>query len=103
VATINHADGDISYDAAKSQRNQITRGLPFSLVTHLDWDTALVREDTRRDYGERRFFVLGRIAGRLHALVFTPRQDRVHVISLRKANSREVHLYEQTQATPPCG
>jgi uncharacterized DUF497 family protein len=28
-------------------------------------------------------------------VVFTPRADKVHVISLRKANSREVRLYEQ--------
>ncbi|MBP9592613.1 MAG: BrnT family toxin [Steroidobacteraceae bacterium] len=34
------------------------------------------------------------ITGRLHALVFTPRAGRVHVISLRKANRREIRLYE---------
>ena len=27
-------------------------------------------------------------------LVFTPRKDKVHVISLRKANDREVKRYE---------
>ncbi|MNE51790.1 hypothetical protein D3C80_1464360 [compost metagenome] len=52
-------------------------------------------EDLRRDYGERRFQVLGYIGERLHALVFTPRDGAVHVISLRKANSREVKRYEQ--------
>jgi hypothetical protein len=34
------------------------------------------------------------ITGRLHALVFTPRVGRVQVISLRKANRREIRLYE---------
>lgn len=34
------------------------------------------------------------IAGRLHALVFTPRVGKVHVISLRKANRRETRHYE---------
>jgi hypothetical protein len=38
--------------------------------------------------------VLGLIDGRLHALVFTPRAGRVHVISLRKANGREIKSYE---------
>jgi uncharacterized protein len=47
-----------------------------------------------KDYGERRFQALGLIAGRLHALVFTPRAGLVHVISLRKANRREIKLYE---------
>lgn len=70
------------------------RGLSFELVEEFEWDSALVVEDVRRDYGERRFQALGMIKGRLHALVFTPRAGRVHVISLRKANRREIRLYE---------
>ena len=88
---------DISFDPAKSHRNEVERGLPFSLVQDLGWASALIKEDTRRDYGERRFQVLGLIHGRLHAMVFTPRDDKVHVISLRKANNREVNHHEQTQ------
>ncbi len=34
------------------------------------------------------------IGDRLHTLVFTPREDVVHVISLRRANKREVKRYE---------
>ncbi|MDN4574595.1 hypothetical protein DBB29_18485 [Pandoraea cepalis] len=33
---------------------------------------------------------------RLFALVFTPRAEKIHVISLRKANSREVKRYAET-------
>jgi uncharacterized DUF497 family protein len=88
---------DISFDPAKSHRNEAERGLPFTLVLDLDWTSALINEDTRREYGERRFQVLGLIHGRLHAVVFTPRHDKVHVISLRKANHREVKHHEQTQ------
>ena len=88
---------DISFDPAKSHRNEAERGLPFTLVLDLDWSSALIKEDTRREYGERRLQVLGLIHGRLHAVVFTPRHDKVHVISLRKANHREVKHHEQTQ------
>ncbi len=59
-----------------------------------------MKEDLRKDYGERRFQALGFIGDRLHALVFTPRHDKVHVISLRKANAREANHYEQTQNSP---
>jgi uncharacterized DUF497 family protein len=86
---------DITFDPAKNERNVAERGLPFSRVDQLDWSSALISEDVRKEYGERRFRVLGLIEGRLHAVVFTPRADKVHVISLRKANSREVRLYEQ--------
>ncbi len=84
----------ISFDLRKNERNIAGRGLSFELVEEFEWDSALVVEDVRRDYGERRFQALGMITGRLHALVFTPRAGRVHVISLRKANRREIRLYE---------
>ena len=85
----------ISFDPSKSQRNELERGLPFSLVEELDWSTARMVEDVREKYGERRYLVLGMIRERLHAMVFTPREGRVHVISLRKANQREVKQYAQ--------
>jgi uncharacterized DUF497 family protein len=84
----------ISFDPKKNERNIAERGLSFDLVEEFEWDSALVVEDSRKDYGERRFQALGLIDGRLHALVFTPRAGRVHVISLRKANRREVRHYE---------
>lgn len=84
----------ISFDPAKSERNIAARGISFERAAAFEWDTALIAEDTRRDYGERRFQALGVIDGRLHVLVFTPRAGKTHVISLRKANQREVKRYE---------
>lgn len=80
----------ISFDPAKNAANVASRGLPFELVEQMEWATALIGEDTRKAYGERRFQALGFIGERLHVVVFTPRDGKVHVISLRKANSREV-------------
>ena len=59
----------------------------------MDWVSAVILEDVRKDYGERRFRVFGYIGERLYAVVFTSREDAVHVISFRKANSREVKNY----------
>jgi uncharacterized DUF497 family protein len=80
----------ISYDPAKNERNVRERGLPFDLVSEMDWTQAIIVEDTRKDYGERWFRAFGYIGDRLFAVVFTPRPEAVHVISLRKANQREV-------------
>jgi uncharacterized protein len=85
---------EIGFDVAKSERNIAIRGISFEQAAAFEWDTALIVEDTRQDYGERRFQALGLIDVRLHMLVFTPRGTQVHVISLRKANSREVKRYE---------
>jgi uncharacterized DUF497 family protein len=90
---------DISFDVAKEARNIATRGISFEQAIAFEWDTALIVADTRKDYGELRFQAFGLIADRLHVLVFTPRSGRTHVISLRKANKREVKRYE-AQAQP---
>jgi uncharacterized DUF497 family protein len=71
----------------------------LDLAENLDWATALIWVDTRKDYGERRYCVLGFIEDRLYSVVFTPRAGEPRVISLRKANKREVNRYEK--ATQP--
>jgi uncharacterized DUF497 family protein len=85
---------DVSFDSAKSERNLRERGISFELSAGFEWVSALIVEDLRRDYGERRFQALGLIENRLHMMVFTPRANKAHVISLRKANKREVKRYE---------
>jgi len=86
---------DITYDVAKNDRNVADRGLSFDLVRRFDWNSALVAEDIRNDYGESRFQALGLIDGRLHMVVFTVREESLRIISLRKANAREVAQYEK--------
>lgn len=55
-----------------------------------DWSSVIERPDRRADYGEDRMQALGKINGRDHVLVYTLRKDRIRVISLRKANKREM-------------
>ena len=83
----------LSYDPAKSARNEEERGLAFDLAEEFDWSSALIVEDRRRDYEERRYQALGSIGEHLHMLVFTPRGGAIHVISLRRANQRERRRY----------
>jgi uncharacterized DUF497 family protein len=89
---------ELDYDIAKSEKNQLKRGLPFDLVTHFEWNSALVAEDTRKPYTERRFQASGWINQRLYVVVFTPIPDGIRVISFRKANLREVKRYEKAQS-----
>jgi uncharacterized DUF497 family protein len=85
----------ISFDPAKSERNAAERELPFDLAAEFDFETALTEDDKRRDYGEVRYVSLGRIGERLHVLCFTRTEDGIRVISLRKANDREVKRYDE--------
>ena len=83
----------ITFDPRKNGDNIRERQLSFNEVSKLEWSSAVIIEDVRKDYGERRFRVFGYIEERLYAVVFTPREDAVHVISFRKANTREVKQY----------
>lgn len=87
----------ITFDPAKNDRNIAERGLSFLRAAELDWDSAVAVEDTRKDYGERRVRVLALLGDRLHVAVVTLRGDATHVISFRKANSKEVAWYEQAK------
>jgi uncharacterized DUF497 family protein len=54
------------------------------------------RPDTRRDYHELREIGYALIDARLYCVVFTQRGDTLHIISLRKANSREVRDVQES-------
>jgi uncharacterized DUF497 family protein len=84
----------IKYDQAKNLRNIEQRGLPFDLAGNFDFETAIYELDRRHDYKEQRVRALGRIGARVHVLVFVRIDDGIRVISLRKANGREVRRYE---------
>jgi uncharacterized protein len=86
-----------AFDPDKSARNAAGRGLPFELVERLEWETALVVEDIRKDYGETRLQVLALMDGRLYAVVVTPRGENLRVISFRKANRKEAIRYGEKE------
>lgn len=88
---------DIEFDSRKSQRNIDLRRIGFEQAPAFDFKGALEVEDTRD--GETRYFAQGYIGNWLHALVYTLRGGAVRIISLRKANRREVNRYEK--ATRP--
>jgi uncharacterized protein len=52
-------------------------------------------QDTRRDYGEQRFQIVGFLADRMVMVVWTPRNEARHVISMRKCNDREKAIYQE--------
>ena len=83
----------IEFDPAKNAKNILERGIDFELAFEFDLATAKIWADTRKDYGEERFIALGYIGERLFSMTFTVRGEVLRVISLRKANSREVKSY----------
>jgi uncharacterized protein len=85
--------GLYAWDERKRASNLRKHGVDFAIVQDFDFEMALVLRDDRKNYGEERYSAYGTIKGRLHALVFTYREGRIRVISLRKSNAREIATY----------
>lgn len=80
-------------DAAKDEINKEKHGVSLTDAALIDWDDALIWQDTRCDYGEVRMIALAPIGERLYCVVYVDREDDRRIISLRKANYREVIQY----------
>jgi uncharacterized DUF497 family protein len=89
---------EITFDPAKNERNIRERRLSFERVKDFDFNTAFLRIDARHDYGETRQIALGYLDDRMHVLCFTETSTGIRVISLRRANAREVRRYEKIRA-----
>lgn len=84
----------ITFDPKKNQKNIEERGLSFEHIADFDFESAMVWEDTRKEYPERRIAALGNLNGRIHFLCFSrPETGVIRVISFCKANKREVEKY----------
>ena len=83
----------ITFDEAKDVLNKSKHGLSLSEAAKLEWEDALVWQDTRRDYGEARMIALGVIGARLYCVIYVDREDARRIISLRKASYKEGVYY----------
>lgn len=81
------------FDSAKNQINLNKHGMALADAEGFEWETAVVHEDVRKQYSERRLKAIGLIGDRLHVMIYCMRKDALRVISLRKANLREVKRY----------
>ena len=91
----------IVFDPRKDESNFAKHGVSLTLATELDWDEALVWLDDRRDYGEMRMIALVPKPPILYYVAFVDRGAVRRVISLRRANRREVkHYVRVTQEGP---
>jgi len=85
----------ITYDQAKRAKTLEQRGLAFERAVEVFKGINLTRSDDRADYGEPRFITAGWLDRRIVILVWTPRGKTRRIISMRKANDREIKALAQ--------
>ena len=65
----------------------------MAAAAELSWEAALVWLDDRADYGEVRMVALAPVGDTLFFVAFVDREPARRIISLRRANRREVNHY----------
>ena len=83
----------VDLDPAKDEQNRRKHGLPLALGAIALANLVGEVEDDRHDYGERRVIAFGTIGGRLHVCIYTMRGEVYRLISLRRANRKEVRRW----------
>lgn len=84
---------EIEFDPRKDAINAAKHGVSLADAALLEWEWMWATEDARRDYGERRIIGYAPIGSRVYCVVFVELDTARRIISLRKANRREVRLY----------
>ncbi len=88
------------WDARKSEKNLQERGFDFEIASAIFNGAVLIKEDTRKDYGERRFVAIGQAGGVAFTVAFTRRSSKdgetvFRIISARRSNKKERERYEK--------
>ena len=87
----------IEFDSAKDTLNRQKHGISMARAAELFEQPFKEIEDLWAEYGERRFVAYGFIEERLFACVYVWRGEHRRIVSLRKANRREIDAYRQTE------
>lgn len=86
---------EFEWDPEKNKANIEKHGLDFSDVA-LVFDLPILEiEDTRKDYGERRFFGIGLLQDIEISIVYTRRRSKIRIISARRARKDERQRYRE--------
>ncbi len=89
----------IEFDPTKDASNQLKHGVSLAMAAELDWDAAWVWVDERFQYNEMRMIALAPKTEILYCVAFVDRGDVRRIISLRRANRREVKHYVNNDET----
>ena len=83
----------IEFEPVKDTTNQAKHGVSLSAAGELDWEAALVWIDDRFEYDEMRMIALAPRSEIVYYVAFVDRGSVRRIISLRRANRREVNHY----------
>ena len=91
---------EFEWHKAKAEANFRRHGVSFDLAKTVFKDPfAIERLDDREEHGEERFVIIGAAEGRVLLFVaYTDREERIRIISARRATQNEQDVYFRQNA-----
>jgi uncharacterized protein len=87
---------EFEWDEEKARANMAKHGVSFVAGRLVFFDLGHIEEiDDSIFYGEERWKAVGLVTGRLLAVIYTQRDDKVRIISARRATRHEQQNYYQ--------
>ena len=85
---------EFEWDEAKRRKNLEKHGIDFVRAKQIRLDDVLEVRSAQHRYSEPRHLAYGLISGRIIAVVFTWRGDKIRLISARRARHHERKAYQ---------
>jgi len=86
---------EFEWDHQKNKHNLKKHGLVFEDAEFIFSGKTITFEDDRFDYGEKRYITVGKLKTSIVVAVHTYREQKIRIISMRKANERERQIYRK--------
>ena len=85
---------EFEWDENKNKSNHEKHGIDFNDAKDVfKDDNSKVSPDLRKDYGENRWKIIGKIYGSIISVIYTIRDKAIRIISARKASRKERDEY----------
>lgn len=84
---------EFEFDKDKSNKNKEKHGIDF-FEAQLLWEDPDRVVIPARTTDEPRYLLIGKIAERCWSAVFTHRNEKLRIISVRRSRNEEVYIYE---------
>jgi len=80
------------FDPVKSNTNNTKHGIDFKTATKLWSDSDRVIIQTRTT-SEERFLLIAKLSDTYWSVIYTPRKNKIRIISARKSRKNEIEIY----------
>lgn len=84
---------EFEYDRNKSRTNKEKHGIDFNEIQEL-WNDENLIEIPAKNIDEQRYMAIGKIKEKYWSVIIAKRNERIRIISARRARKEEANLYE---------